>query len=145
MQCRRCLMLMLAVLVLCPSANGFSAEFASHEGAKAWQVEREFALFTADWIDKVNRNYASRQNSIEVTKEDFFFTGRFSEIEKGSVIWTVKQIPTSPDFIGLLEYMEWVYESSGITHEDAINGPFLPVKGRKVTEIFRYSQNRWIE
>ncbi len=145
MHIRRCPVLLLTVLALCLPAFGFSAEFASLDGGKTWQVEREFALFSADWIDKINRNYTSRQNSIEVTREKSLFTGRYSEIEKGSVIWTVKQVPTSSDFIGLLEYMEWVYESSGITHEDAINGPFLPVKGRKVTEIFRYSQNRWIE
>lgn len=145
MLCRSCLVSLLTIFALCLPAFVFSDEITTHNDGHAWHVERKFALFAASWIDKINRNYLSRQNSIEVTRDEYLFTGRYSEIEKGSVIRTVKQIPTSSDYIGLLEYMEWVYESSGITHEDAVKGPFLPVKGRKVTEIFRYSQNRWIE
>ncbi len=113
---------------------------------KSVQIEREFALFSADWIDKLNRSYASRPDSIEVFPKGAWYIGHYSSVEKDSALWSIKQISHSPlAYIGVLEYLEWTFECAALTQEEALQGPFIPVKGRKVTEIFRYSQNRWLE
>lgn len=108
------------------------------------QIEREFALFAAGWIEKINRNLISSQDRIQVFFEDGRFVGRYSAVEKESVAWSVKQISTSPlAYIGRLEYLKWTFESTALTREEALQGPFVPVKGRKVTELFLYNKNRW--
>lgn len=137
--------LVLVVMLCIPSAS-LSAELTDLSASKTTRVEREFALFTADWIEKINRNYVSRLDNIQVTRGESEYFGRYSQVEMDSVLWSVKQVSTSPlAYIGLLEYMEWTYESAAQTYEEAMLGPFVPVKGRKVTEIFRYDDNRWLD
>lgn len=141
----RVIPLLLALMICIPSAalGGQLTDPGSH---KTQQVEREFALFAANWIEKINKNYASRPDNIQVIPNGVQFVGHYSSLEKDSLLWSIKQVSQTPvSYIGLLEYMEWMYECAALTHEEALQGPFVPVKGRKVTEIFRYSQNRWLE
>jgi hypothetical protein len=109
------------------------------------QIKREFAQFSVYWIDKINRNYAFRQDHIQVSFEDGRFVGRYTAVDKASVSWSVKRVSNSPlVYIGRLEYLEWIYESAALTQEKALQGSFVPVKGRRVTELFHYRNNRWI-
>ena len=126
--------------------NAPAGEIQHAANPRTQQIEREFALFSAEWIDKINRNYASSQDRIQVSFEDARFVGRYSAVEKESVVWSVKQVSLAPPaYIGRLEYLEWTFESVASTHEEALQGPFVPVKGRKVTELFQYGKNRWME
>ncbi len=123
-----------------------AVELQHTDNLRIQQIEREFALFSADWIAKINRNLISNQERIQVFFEDARFVGRYSAVKKESVSWSVKQVSYSPlTYIGRLEYLEWTFESVASTHEEALQGPFVPVKGRKVTELFRYSNNRWLK
>lgn len=107
-------------------------------------VELRFALFSWDWIDKIDRSFASRVENKELLTRENQFIGRYMQIDRTSVSWSVKQVATSPPaYIGLLKYLEWTYESAAQTREAALLGPFVPVSGRKVTEIFQYTHNRW--
>jgi hypothetical protein len=107
-------------------------------------VELRFALFSWDWIDKIDRSFASRLENKELLTRENQFIGRYMQIDRTSVSWSVKQVSTSPPaYIGLLKYLEWTYESAAHTREAALLGPFVPVSGRSVTEIFQYTQNRW--
>lgn len=139
-------MAFVLLMLFCIPTPSLAAEIPGHGSVKSIQVEREFALFTADWIAKINRNYASRLGNIQVIREESGYFGRYSQVEMDSVMRSVKQVSTSPlTYIGLLEYMEWTYESAALTYEEALQGPFVQVKGRKVTEIFRYGDNRWLD
>lgn len=135
----------LLAFVLLPW-SAFCAELHAPVNPKTLQVEREFALFASDWIEKINRNYAFRQDNIEIIPQKNFYIGRYSAVQKDSVLWSVKKVSNSPlTYLGFLEYLEWTFESTAQTHEQAALGPFTPVKGRKVTEIFRYGHNKWLE
>jgi hypothetical protein len=113
---------------------------------KNLEVEQQFALFSQKWIDKVDRNLASRIGKVDFFARDNGYVGRYMQVDRSSVSWTVKQVTNSPrSYIGRLEYLEWTYESVASTREGAANGRFVPVSGRKITEIFQYSQNRWQE
>lgn len=109
-------------------------------------VEHQFAVFSESWIDKIDRNFTSRIGNLTFEKSGEVFVGRFMQVDRDSVSWSVKQTSgPPPSYIGLLMYTEWTYESVASTREDAALGPFVPVHGRKVTEIFQYSANRWLE
>lgn len=140
------LTLALALSLILPSP-GAGGEIAGPANPRMLQIEREFALFAADWIEKIARNYAHRADNIQVIPKEMHFLGRYAALDRDSVSWSVKQASNSPQtYIGLLEYTEWTYECTAPTREEILQQcPFAPVKGRKVTEIFRYGKNRWLE
>lgn len=47
-------------------------------------------------------------------------------------------------YIGILKYKVMVYESEGVSVEEAKRGPFYKTKQVTMTEIFRYSNGKWI-
>lgn len=109
-------------------------------------VEEQFASFSHQWIDKLDRNYTARIEKMEFVPHANGVTGRYMQVDRNSVSWSVKQTSKSPlTYIGLLEYLEWTYECVALTRDAAEQGPFVPVSGRKVTEIFQYNANRWLE
>lgn len=138
------LALALALFLPSPGAGG---EIAGPANPRMLQIEREFALFAADWIEKIARNYAHCADNILVFQEEMHFVGRYTALERDSVSWSVKQVTNSPQtYIGLLEYMEWTYECTAPTREEILQQCHSTrVKGRKVTEIFRYGKSRWLE
>ncbi|HDQ41065.1 MAG TPA: hypothetical protein ENN39_08580 [Desulfonatronum sp.] len=137
------ILLAITLMISIPSAAS-AGNLPDAGSLQVRQIEREFALFTADWIEKINRSYASRPDRVEIFPQGARYIGRYCIVENDSVLWSVKQVSLSPlAYIGLLEYLEWTFESTAWTQEEALRGPFIPVKGRRITEIFRYSQNRW--
>lgn len=109
------------------------------------KIKQEFALFSTEWVKKINRNYTYNQDRIQVLFENAQFVGRYTAVDKESVSWSVKQVSNSPlVYIGRLEYLEWTFESVASTREEALQGTFVPVKGRRITELFHYSNNRWV-
>lgn len=139
----RLLFLLWALMFFAPM-DARAEELHHVDNLRTQQIEQEFALFSADWIEKINRNLISSQDRMQVFFEDARFVGRYSAVAKESVAWSVKQVSNSPlAYIGRLEYLKWTFESTALTREEALQGPFVPVKGRKVTELFLYSKNRW--
>lgn len=139
--------LLLAILLLAapvPSAaSGFDSLPVS---TQTLYIEQQFALFSQAWIDKIDRNFHSRIGNVEFVNNGAGYVGRYMQVDRDSVAWSVKQASTGPgNFIGILEYTEWTYESVADTQTAAALGPFVPVHGRKVTEIFQYHANRWLE
>ncbi|WP_052812924.1 hypothetical protein [Desulfonatronum thioautotrophicum] len=134
----------LLLLVATPSpASGFeTSPGTAHHSA----IELQFAEFSKNWIDKIDRSFTSRIGNITFETNSRGYVGRYMQVDRDSVSWSVKQTTNSPlTYIGLLEYTEWTYESQAATREAAAQGPFVVVHGRKVTEIFQYKANRWLE
>ncbi|WP_051822129.1 hypothetical protein [Desulfonatronum thiodismutans] len=141
------MLLLLAVLLpaasLPAAASGIDALPVS---SQAVYIEQQFAQFSQNWIDKIDRNFHSRIGNVEFVNNGLGYVGRYMQVDRDSVAWSVKQASTGPgNFIGILEYTEWTYESVADTQTAAALGPFVPVHGRKVTEIFQYHANRWLE
>lgn len=134
--------LFLSVTLPCSASARDTPQGASQQTF----IEDQFALFSQNWIDKIDRNFTARVGNVTFERNSEGYVGRYMQVDRDSVSWSVKQTTNSPPtYIGLLEYTEWTYESSALTREDAALGPFVPVRGRKVTEIFQYSANRWLE
>ncbi|GAB6060852.1 hypothetical protein [Desulfonatronum parangueonense] len=109
-------------------------------------VEQQFADFSHRWIDKIDRNFASRIGKMEIIPHSEGYLARYMQVDRDSVSWSVKTSSSSPlSYIGLLEYVEWTYEFLAPTREAVVLGPFEKVRGRQVTEIFQYDKNKWLE
>ncbi|SDB20363.1 hypothetical protein SAMN05660653_00965 [Desulfonatronum thiosulfatophilum] len=109
-------------------------------------VEQQFSDFSHKWIDKIDRNFASRIGKMEIIPHSGGYLARYMQIDRDSISWSVKTISGSPlNYIGLLEYVEWTYECMAPTREAVEQGPFVRVRGRQVTEIFQYDKNKWLE
>lgn len=47
-------------------------------------------------------------------------------------------------YVGILKYNVFVYESEGVSAAEAKQGPFHKTKEVTLTEIFRYSNGKWV-
>ncbi len=144
-QSRLNIFIILLIILLLPIRLAAS-EFHSSASSKKNHIEQQFALFSHEWINKLDRNYSARLEKKEFETHESGYTGRYMQVDRESVSWTVKETSNSPlTYIGLLEYLEWTYECVAPTRLAAELGPFVQVHGRKVTEIFQYKANRWAE
>ena len=138
--------LLLFLLVLSPVQLVVAGSDVSAASAVPIHVEQQFAEFSHRWIDKIDRNFAFRLGQIQTVPHAEGFIGRYMQVDRDSVAWSVKTSSNSPvSYIGILEYLEWTYECLAPTRDAVEQGPFVRVHGRQVTEIFQYGQNKWIE
>ena len=128
---------------------GFSPlECQAQEGAilleKDHSLHSNFHKFALSRINTINRNFLHTPENMFIEGNGSVYVGRYHKVDHSSVVVEVKQINsnTAP-FIGVIQYVESVFESNGQCNISAAEGPFNPVRHRKVTEIFRYVQNRW--
>ena len=107
-------------------------------------LHASFLDFAFSRIQILNRNYMHTPENILIEPNQALFIARYHKTDPSSVTIEVKQINSGlTPFIGILRYVETVYESNGACPASVVDGPFSPVHHRKVTEIFRYVQNRW--
>ena len=101
----------------------------------------DFALFR---IQTVNSNYNGTPDKVLLKPRGSQFVARYQIADPETVFIQVKKTDSSlTPFIGVLQYTESVYESNGGCRVSVVEGPFLPVLYRNITEIFRYVDNGW--
>jgi len=104
----------------------------------------QFQDFAASRILTLNRNFLHRPDNVSITVGNPHFTGRYFSIDPSTTTIEVKLTGSRlTPYIGVLTYIESIYECRGPSRISASKGPFYPVSHRKVTEIFRYNHNRW--
>ena len=82
------------------------------------------------------------ENSKAVEQEGSEFVARYRTVDPSSGSTDVHPGSAGAKFIGLLVYHEVEYENRAPSREVALNGPFVAVKTRKVTEILRYDRGK---
>lgn len=136
----KCLFGVLAALLLL----SFSSHALAVDDA---EVEKAFVKFQHDWIAKLNKYGTYGKSHLQV-KED--------EAHKGSYVasylmltepfeYRIKKTgqKASP-YVGVIRYKKMTYASKGNTPEEASGGTFKCVHESIVTEIFRYSGDKWV-
>jgi hypothetical protein len=107
-------------------------------------LHASFLDFSFSRINVINKNYIHTPENIFIEPVDALFVARYRRVEPASISVEVRQTGSArTPFIGVLKYTESVYESNGGCRIGVVEGPFNPVRHRRVTEIFRYVQNRW--
>ena len=107
-------------------------------------LHANFSDFAQNRIDLLNSNYSGRPDKLLLEKRDDSFISRYLQADPESLEIVVRKTgcKTSP-FIGVMRYTKRTFESNGGCLESSSLGPFVVVRKRHVTEIFRYDRNQW--
>jgi hypothetical protein len=108
-------------------------------------ARKAFITFEAEWLKKVNFYGDYGQHNVKVEKDDqgrYCASYRVIAPAEGSEVKSTG-VKASP-FVGLLHYEEQTFASRADTPEQARQGPFQVEKEVLITEIFRYSNGKWV-
>lgn len=107
-------------------------------------VQESFEKFVNTWMTKLDRIGKNNIRTLNITPGDQGFVSRyvcygpkceFSIKETGS--------PETP-FIGILHYQEKHFLKKGKTRQKTFQSPGMLTKKIPVTEIFRFTQGKWV-
>ncbi|WP_432738040.1 hypothetical protein [Maridesulfovibrio sp. FT414] len=131
---------LLFILVLTSAATA-----ASTTPAATTEEQAEFRAFAAEWVSKLNRSHIKGFHNMEIQLlPDGSYLARYHHIDPATISCRVKKTSSSKKgSVGLLKYIETIYESTGLTPQKARNNPFKPVKSIRITEIFSNTGKGW--
>jgi len=143
MKSKYCLVVLFIVFFTVLHRNASSQEVSMLLG-KDHALHASFLDFAYSRIQVLNRSFINAADKILIESRDDLCVARYQKIDPSTVNIEVKKVNSNlTPFIGVLNYTESIYENNGSCQASLANGPFIPVRHRKVTEIFRYVQNRW--
>ncbi len=136
------LALILMVFIVFPQRQACSQDIAVLDSGHA--LHASFLEFAYSRIQVINRSFMHTPDKMQVENTEALYTARYQKIDPSTVVIEVKKVNSvhSP-FIGVLQYVESIYEGNGQCSLSVVQGPFTAVHHRKVTEIFRFFHNRW--
>ncbi|WP_320007397.1 hypothetical protein [Maridesulfovibrio sp.] len=104
-----------------------------------------FQNFAFGWVVKLNKNHIKGFSHMEVLlQKDGKYLARYHAISPDTIACKVKKTSAkSKGMVGLLKYIETIYESTGISPQEACANKFKPVKNIRITEIFSNSGKGW--
>ncbi|WP_291325752.1 hypothetical protein [Desulfovibrio sp. UCD-KL4C] len=104
-----------------------------------------FQNFSHNWVVKLNRSHIKGIQHMEILPlKDGAYLARYHAIDPESIQCTVKKTSSKKrGLIGLLKYVETIYESSGKTPQIARSKHFKPAKRIRITEIFSNTGKGW--
>ncbi|NDV23180.1 hypothetical protein [Desulfovibrio sp. JC022] len=120
-----------------------SAAYGSQPGSK--QELDTFNNFAIGWVVKLNKSHIKGFSRMEITlQKDGSYLARYHAISPDSISCRVKKTSAKrKGLVGLLKYIETIYESTGKTPQEARANKFTPVKNIRITEIFSNSGKGW--
>ncbi|WP_320173168.1 hypothetical protein [Maridesulfovibrio sp.] len=128
---------LIVSLLLC------SAAYASQPGT---QEELDtFTNFAIGWVVKLNKSHIKGFTRMEILlQKDGTYLARYHAISPDTITCKVKKTSKkSKGMVGLLKYIETIYESTGKTPQEARANKFKPVKNIRITEIFSNAGKGW--
>ena len=104
-------------------------------------VQASFDTFTAEWISK----RAKAQKAYhKVKKLKKGFSAEYVEILPTRLFKVKKTESKETPYIGILSYSKKTFRSTAKTKKAALKGPFEDLGTGSVSEIFRYSEGKWV-
>ncbi|WP_319776776.1 hypothetical protein [Maridesulfovibrio sp.] len=104
-----------------------------------------FKNFAIGWVVKLNKSHIKGFSHMEIVlQKDGNYLARYHAISPDTISCKVKRTSAkSKGTVGLLKYIETIYESTGKTPQAARANKFKPVKNIRITEIFSNSGKGW--
>ena len=130
-----------------PSFAAPSAEFqqAVKQGEVNLQVKAQLDSFAREHITRANATMAPGRATPAVSKFQKEYIAKFREIEMDSVTTEIHASNTPGcQFVGHIVYLENEYECISDSKATALKGEYKKVRARRIRELFRYNQGKWI-
>lgn len=104
-----------------------------------------FLIFATSWVNKLNRSHIKGFRNMEmILQPNGNYLARYHSIDPASIKCVVKKTSSEKKgMVGLLKYIETIYESIGKNPQDARDSKFKPVKSIRITEIFSNTGKGW--
>ena len=108
----------------------------------AEEAAREsFDTFTIAWMRKLTRLDRHKE---KVTETDGSFSAEYLKYLPARYTVVKKTKSEETPFIGILTYYRRTFRSTGMTKEEALEGPFEELTTKQVSEIFPYTKGKWV-
>lgn len=122
-------------------SNSFLALAADDEAT----ARSSFVEFEKSWLQKVNAYGDYGQEKVKVDQdEQGRYCARYRIIAPGEGSEVKATGVKASPFVGVLHYIEQTYVSRADTPDLAKQGPFENEKEVLYTEIFRFSNGKWV-
>lgn len=132
-----------ALLCTAPAAQAKSAKKAV-PAEDITQVKAKLDSFVAEYVERCNTTVNACRTKPSLAARDGMIVATYIEIDPASV--QIELFPAQSQhfsYIAQLKYVEHIYESTGNTEEEALQGVYKRVKTRRLTELPRYAGGKW--
>ncbi|MCH5276893.1 MAG: hypothetical protein J1E80_03560 [Desulfovibrionaceae bacterium] len=132
-----------ALLCGAPAAEAKSAKKAAPVEDIS-QVKAKLDSFVADYVERCNTSVNACRTKPSLAPRDGLIVATYIEIDPASV--EVELFPAQSKhftYMAQLRYVEHIYESTGKTEEEALQGVYKRVRTRRLTELPRYANGTW--
>jgi hypothetical protein len=125
------------------SAGQFGTAKPADADLSAFQ---SFNAFAQEWMAKLaEAQEFQRREQIKVRKSGSLYVAEYRGYDRRSAWVGVKRThSTVTPYVGRLFYHEWNFRCVANSLKAALKGPFTPVQGEMVEEIFRFTGGKWI-
>jgi len=110
--------------------------------AHAEDADSAFPQFCEQWMEKLVQREEHNVAHIQWEQHGDGVTGSYIGYTRQHTCMTKNGTHATP--VGKISYQEIKYEKHGTTAAEAELAPAQPVRTSRVTEIFRYSDGKWI-
>lgn len=108
-------------------------------------VSSSFKKFSRDWVTRLQSSYLYTQDSPGIVKKNGQYVASFDHLDENSVKTSVKKADgPGRIYTGLLQYNEYLFQSTGKTRDLAGAGRFTAKSMKQMTEIFLYKDGAWM-
>lgn len=129
----------ILLLLLFTASTGLAGQSASESDIN------DFENFAMGWVGKLNRSHIKSYDKMEIILQpDGNYLARYHSINPETVKCIVKSTSSKrKGLVGLLKYIETIYESTAATPQEARKKTFKAVKNIRITEIFSNTGKGW--
>ena len=107
-------------------------------------VRADLDVFVRNYITRSNHTLSINRSKPRVFKRGKMWVATFTEADVNSARTSMKKSASKYfDYVATLSYEEITYECVGKTQGEALNGKFVGVKMRRLTELPRYVKGKW--
>lgn len=131
--------LLMTGLLLALSSHAFAVEDV--------EVEKAFVRFQGEWIAKLTKYGKYGKDYVQVAEDETRkgnYVASYLELSKPFEYRIKKTGQKASPYVGVMRYKKMTYSSKGKTPEEASAGNFKCEHESVVTEIFRFSGNKWV-
>lgn len=127
-----------------PDTSSLEQEIVLDErGLKALE---QFHTFAQNRLTRIANNLRASIDNMEIENAGGVYIARYMRINASTLSLQVKPADYEhTPFVGVMRYQREIYEATGATAEAAMAGQFEMVRDTKITEIFRYTRDKWEE
>jgi hypothetical protein len=107
-------------------------------------VSLKFKHFAGKWIGTLQDAYLHTKDAPKLVITEDQYAARYYYLDESSIKTSVKKAGgTGNMYTGMLQYKEYLLESTGKTRDLAESGKFTVRSVKQMTEIFLYDNGSW--